>query len=165
MYSAIEEPTDKLAKKVISVLRWRSIIYHTIAFILLSVLYGVSIHYTWVSGVNWIILIGTILTIISSVWLVGLRPQYIYKNTRYFVNEEFLQLKKGAFFESHELVPMTKIQAVSTNQGPILRRFNLYSIEIETIGSSHKIEGLSKDVAINLRNQIAHLAKIQEVAD
>lgn len=165
MYTAIPEPTKKLAKKIVSVMRWRSIINHTIEFIILAVLYSLSVHFEWVQWINWILLISAGLAILSAIWLIGLRPLYIYKNTRYDVNEEFLQLKTGAFNERHELVPMTKIQAVSTNQGPILRRFNLYAIAIETMGSNHGIAGLPKEVAIDLRNQIAHLAKIQEDDD
>lgn len=162
MHKTIPEPTQKLAKEIISAIRWSSTITHTIEFIILAILYGASVRYEWVSWVNWIFLTGSVLAVISAIWQIGLRPLYIFKNTRYGVNEEFLQLKSGAFNESHELIPMTKIQAVSTNQGPILRRFNLYSIEIETMGSSHGIAGLPKQVAVDLRNKIAHLAKIQE---
>lgn len=58
---------------------------------------------------------------------------------------------------------MTKIQSVATEQGPILRKYGLYSVSVETMGSSHTIPALPKDVAVELRNQIAQYAKIKEV--
>ena len=103
------------------------------------------------------------ITLISAVWSIGLRPVYLHKHFRYSFTDEFLQIKSGAFHERYELIPMTKIQAVSTNQGPILRRFSLYYLEIETMGSSHDIPALPKEVAIEVRNQIARYAKIKEV--
>ena len=58
---------------------------------------------------------------------------------------------------------MTKIQSISTNQGPLLRKYDFYSISIDTMGSSHSIPALPKEKAIELRNQIAYFAKIKEV--
>lgn len=79
------------------------------------------------------------------------------------MNEEFLQLKSGAINETHELVPMTKIQSVATEQGPILKRYELCSVTVETMGSSHTIPALPKELAIELRNQMAQYAKMKEV--
>ncbi len=100
---------------------------------------------------------------LSGIWSIGFRPVYLHKHFRYGVTDEFLQIKSGAFHEHYALIPMTKIQAVSTSQGPVLRRFSLYTLEIETMGSSHGIPGLPKEVAIDVRNQIARCAKIKEV--
>ncbi len=55
------------------------------------------------------------------------------------VNEEFIQTKRGAWNETHELIPMTKVQSVKLNQGPFLRKYNLYSLSIGTMGDSHDI--------------------------
>lgn len=162
MYSEVQEPSQRLAKEIISVLRWRSTISFSIECMILAILFGVSIYFSWYTWINWVIAGSAMLASLIAIWSIGIRPRYIFKNTRYDVDEEFLQVKIGAFFEQHELVPMTKIQAVSTNQGPILRKFNLYSIEIETMGSSHEIVALRKETAIDLRNEIAHFAKIRE---
>lgn len=162
MYTEIQEPANRLVKEIIPALRWSSVISHLTGFIVLAVLYAVSIYFSLGSWSRWILLAFAVCGVISAVWSIGLRPLYTYKNTRYGVDEEFLQLKTGAFVEQHELVPMTKIQAVSTHQGPILRKYNLYTVAVETMGSTHGISGLPKQIAIDLRNQIAHFAKIKE---
>lgn len=163
MYTPIEEPSQRLSKEIIPAMRWSALISVAIEVIIAGILYGVSIYFAWPDLVNWILLIVAAIIVAGAIWSIGLRPFFVFKNTRYEMSVEFLQLKSGAFHEVHELVPMAKIQAVSTHQGPILRRFNLYSIAIETMGSTHGIAGLPKQVAIEVRDRIAHLAKIQEV--
>ena len=163
MFATIEEPSKRLSKEIIPAMRWGAVISVAIEVVIAGILYGVSIYFAWPEWVNWILLIAAAIIVAGAIWSIGLRPFFVFKNTRYEATEEFLLLKSGAFHEVHELVPMAKIHAVSTHQGPILRRFNLYSIAIETMGSTHAIAGLPKEVAIDVRNRIAHLAKIQEV--
>ncbi|MBB4824976.1 membrane protein YdbS with pleckstrin-like domain [Sporosarcina luteola] len=163
MYKDIQEPSKRLAKEIIKVLRYSSLISHTIEAAILVAFYLLGRHFSWGSWSVWVLWIGIFHVVLSAIWGIGLRPLFIYKNTRYDINEDFLQIKTGAFHEQHELVPMTKIQAVSTKQGPILRKYDLYSIEIQTMGSGHGIIGLPKSIALDLRNQIAYFAKIREV--
>jgi len=72
-------------------------------------------------------------------------------------------LKHGALKKVHQIVPMAKVQSVTTNQGPLLRKYGLYSVSIGTMGSSHTIPALPEEVALELRNQIASYARINEV--
>src|SRR5690625_5986229 len=96
-----------------------------------------------------------IITLLFAIWFILLSPFLLYKNWRYHVDEEFLQLKSGALKEKHQLIPMTKVQSVETNQGPILRKYGLYSLSIKTMGSYHKIPELLGEVAIYEKNQIS----------
>lgn len=159
----IQAPNHCLAVEAVPALRWGSTISHVIMLAVLGVLYAVSVYFSWWTWTHWIVYGVTALTLVSAIWSIGLRPVYFHKHFRYGVNDEFLQIKSGAFHERYELIPMAKIQAVSTNQGPILRRFGLSSLEIETMASSHGIPALPKEVAIEVRNQIARYAKIREV--
>ena len=72
-------------------------------------------------------------------------------------------MKSGALVEEYKIVPMTKIQSVATNQGPLLRKYGLYNLTVETMGSSHMIPALPTVVANELRNRIAEYAKLKEV--
>ena len=163
MYSEIHAPENRLSKDSVKVWIISGIISYSIWLILFAVLLYVDFRFSWYEWIGWILIGITSLIALSGIWSVFIKPFILYKNWRYAANEEFLQLKFGAFHEEHQLVPMTKIQSVSTNQGPILRKYGLYSISIETMGSSHVIPTLPKDVAFELRNRIAHFAKIKEV--
>ncbi|HLS60413.1 MAG TPA: PH domain-containing protein [Virgibacillus sp.] len=163
MPSGIKIPENKLSKDVIKVKIIDEAIQHAILFIVLGVLFYLNQLFTWDEWIGWLLIGMVIITLLFAIWFILVSPFLLYKNWRYHVDEEFLQLKSGALKEKHQLVPMTKVQSVETNQGPILRKYGLYSLSIETMGSSHKIPALPEEVAISLRNQIAHFAKIKEV--
>ncbi|MDW0108752.1 PH domain-containing protein [Sporosarcina aquimarina] len=163
MEHTMEVPAHRLAKHAVPAFRWGSAIGHVIMLAIIGIFFAVSIYFSWGQWSRWIVWIAVALMLISGIWSIGFRPFYVHKHFRYGFSDEFLQIKSGAFYETHELIPMTKIQAVSTNQGPILRKFGLYSLTIETMGSSHEIPALPKEVAVDVRNQIALYAKIREV--
>lgn len=163
MYSEISAPQKRLSKDVVKVWIISKTIGHLIVFSILGVLFYLDHSFSWTQWISWILVGSTSLTGLSVIWAIFIKPFLLYKNWRYDANEEFLQLKMGALNEEHQLVPMTKIQSVATHQGPLLRKYGLYSISIETMGSSHRIPALPKDVAFELRNRIAHFAKLKEV--
>lgn len=163
MYSQIPGPENRLSKDALKVWIISETITCVIILIILSILFYVDYLFSWKEWIGWILIGITILSVLVESWSIFIQPFLLYKNWRYDVNEEFLQLKSGALIEKHELVPMTKIQSVATIQGPLLRKYKLYSISIETMGSSHSIPALPEEIALKLRNQIAHFAKIKEV--
>lgn len=165
MENEIKAPEMRLIKEAVPALRWGSAVSHTISLGVVAFLYGIATYFSWWNWVSWVLFVLAELILLSAIWSVGLRPVFLVRHFRYGIDEDFLQLKTGAFYESHELVPMAKIQAVSMNQGPILRKFGLYSLAIETMGSGHEIPALPKDTAVEVRNQIARMAKIREVDD
>ncbi|EJL22551.1 PH domain-containing protein [Brevibacillus sp. BC25] len=162
MPSPINAPQKSLSKDAFKVQLITQGITAVIGLVILVVLYYLDNRFLWKEWIGWslhgLLVIGVIATIWSFV-----EPYFLYKSWRYDIDEDFLQMKFGVIIERHFLVPMTKIQAVSTKQGPILRRYGLYTISIKTMGSSHEIPGLPGDVASQLREQIAHYAKLKEV--
>lgn len=162
MTDTIINPKLRIAKESVKVWLIREIISTVIGWMILGVLFYLDYNFSWKEWIHWILIVITIFIAISTI-ISFIRPFYLYKNWRYAIDEEFIQLKSGAFKEVHQLVPMTKIQAVETEQGPILRKYGLYAVSIETMGSSHTIPALKKEVAIRLRNEIAVYAKIKEV--
>ncbi|ONK21340.1 hypothetical protein BLX87_22405 [Bacillus sp. VT-16-64] len=162
MNNSLDLPKKRLSKDAIKVWLISDTIGNIVGFIILGTLFYLDDRFSWKEWIGWILIGITVLLIIGFIWSL-IEPFFLYKNWRYDVNEEFLQLKSGAINETHELIPMTKIQSVATEQGPILRKYGLYSVSVETMGSSHTIPALPKDVAVELRNQIAQYAKIKEV--
>lgn len=162
MNNSLDLPKKRLSKDAIKVWLISDTIGNIVGFIILGTLFYLYDRFSWKEWIGWILIGITVLLIIGFIWSL-IEPFFLYKNWRYDVNEEFLQLKSGAINETHELIPMTKIQSVATEQGPILRKYGLYSVSVETMGSSHTIPALPKDVAVELRNQIAQYAKIKEV--
>ena len=162
LHNPLEPPEKRLSKEAIKVWLMGEIIGNFIGVIVLGMLFYLDYHFAWKGWIGWVLIVITILAFLGAIWGL-IKPFLLYKNWRYDANEDFLHLKSGAIYETHQLVPMTKIQTVQTKQGPIFRKYGLCSVSVETMGSSHTIPALPKDVAIELRNQIARYAKVKEV--
>ncbi|WP_110114285.1 PH domain-containing protein [Bacillus sp. CGMCC 1.16541] len=156
-------PTKLLSKDAVKVWMISETIMNGIWFVLLAVLLYLDNRFSWYDWIGWVLIGVTILSVIISIWSIFIRPVLLYKTWRYEVDEEFLRLKSGVIQEKHELIPMTKVQAVSTKQGPLLRKYKLCSISVSTVATSHGIPALPEEVAIELRNQIAQFAKVKEI--
>lgn len=162
MCSQMNEPQKRLSKDAVKVWIISETITDLIGFIVLGVLFYLDYHFSWKEWIGWILMGITVFAVLGAVWSF-INPLLLYKNWRYDIDEEFLQLKSGVLHEVHKLVPMTKIQSVATKQGPLLRKYGLCSVVVDTMGSSHTIPALPKEVAVELRDNIAQYAKIKEV--
>ena len=91
----------------------------------------------------------------------------IRKTGKFFVldfpysNCGFAQLKYGRFKVRHIVIPMAKVEYVSTSQGPFLRKYGLFNVEIGTTTSDHTIPAIHRDEAYALREQISTYAKVK----
>ncbi|MBK5444743.1 MULTISPECIES: PH domain-containing protein [unclassified Peribacillus] len=163
MYSMIQPPTKKISKESVKVWRMTETITNLVILAVLSILLYVDNYFAWKEWIGWTITGLIVLLFFHAIWSIFIEPILLQKYWRYDVSEEFIQTKQGAWKETHELIPMTKVQSVKLNQGPLLRKYNLYSISIGTMGASHDIPAISEKEAYELRDKIAHFAKIKEV--
>ncbi|WP_071458875.1 PH domain-containing protein [Bacillus massilinigeriensis] len=162
MLEEIELPKKKLSEDAVKVWWICEVIENVIAFIILAVLFYLDYRFSWKEWVGWILIGLAALFVPGLVWS-AIEPKWKWKGWRYDVSEEFLMLKQGVWKEQQQLIPMTKIQSVATEQGPILRKYGLYTVKVETMASLHTIPALPRNVAFGLRNEIAQYAKIKEV--
>jgi len=135
-----------------------------ITLIVLGILFYLDYSFNWPAWVFWVLLVILVITIVGFIWSF-IQPKLEYNNWSYQYNHEYLQLKFGVIKKQWVTIPMTKIQAVSTTQGPVMKRFNVRSIKVQTMGSEHIIPLLEEDVALRLREIIADFARLQEVDD
>ncbi|GAQ18221.1 bacterial membrane flanked domain protein [Oceanobacillus picturae] len=164
MSESLLSPNKKLSKKAVKVWRLTETISNVISLIVLAILFYLDFYFSWVYWIGWILIGLVVIGIVGGIWGY-IKPGLLYKHWRYDISEEFLQLKSGAIKEEHQLVPMTKIQSVSTKQGPLLRKYALYAVTVQTMGSTHTIPALEKAVATELRNTIAKYAKVEEMEE
>lgn len=57
-------------------------------------------------------------------------------------------------------MPFIRVQNTDTRQGPILRAFGLASVTVSTAANNHVIVGLDVQVADQLRDRAAELARL-----
>ncbi|WP_010094108.1 PH domain-containing protein [Ornithinibacillus scapharcae] len=119
-------------------------------------------YFSWPTWAFWILMFLIVFSILGCIWSF-IEPTLLYRSWSYQYDHNYLQISFGIMKKQWITIPMTKIQAVSTIQGPIMQRFNTRSIKIETMGSAHTIPALEESIALQLREDLAEYAKLKEV--
>lgn len=110
----------------------------------------------WLLGV--LVLLLVIYAPLGYLYLPSLRQRYY----SYELNDEEIQIQKGMFTVERVLVPMIRIQHVTIEQGPLMRKYGLAELTISTAATPHSIPGLTMREAEQLKRQIAELAKVSD---
>lgn len=95
------------------------------------------------------------------VWLIIriLSFEISFSNQAYALREKDFIFQEGWLFKSQQVVPYSKIQHLSIQEGWIARKYGLASINVFTTGDNIIIPGISKEVALQIQTFI--LSKIQ----
>ena len=154
-----KEPMNRISKKGLRV--WR--IYGTFqTMIILLVAIGAGLVNYFTADYWWIYLVDAIIMASLAYLLIYLFPKIRWSRWRYEVRDQEIELQHGLFVVKRTLVPMVRVQHVDTEQGPILRRYDLSSITISTAATSHVIPALVTAEADELRSRISVLARVAE---
>ena len=87
-------------------------------------------------------------------------PSIQYKKYLYLVKDDEIVISKGVIFIESTVIPVVQIQDIGFSQGPIELMLGLASLEISTAGSDHTINGLTKEKAEELVNQLKEKIKV-----
>lgn len=110
----------------------------------------------WIGG---LVTLGFALLFVFAVFRV---PVILYNRFSFAVFEEEIEIRKGLFFISETLIPMTKVQHVELEHGPILRKYGLAELKIVTAATTHSIAGLKAEEAEHFKRTIGELARRTE---
>ena len=107
------------------------------------------------------------------VWLVVLTiflsrlfwfPKREFQRWSYQLDDQTLELRYGVIWQKTVAIPMSRLQHVDLQRGPLDRHYKLSSLEVHTAGTrnaSHQIPGLEPDRAVALRDELVIAAKIE----
>lgn len=133
-----------------------------VGLLVLGLFFWLDYYFAWPAWAFWVLIALLVLTIFGTIWSI-IEPTYLYRSWRYQFDDEYLQLSYGIFRKQWVTVPMTKIQSVSTIQGPIMKRYHTRSIKVETMGNALTIPALEENAALTLRETLTEYAKLKEV--
>jgi len=162
MYIQIAEPTETISADAVKMWRISNSVGHGIAFLIIAVLIVCTETLDWYGWIGIVLYIIGGIGVLSAIFSIMIEPVYLQRTWRYKIDPQFVQLKHGKWQIQHTLIPMEKVEYVRTEQGPIMRRYQLYKIEIGTTTSSHVIPAIASDEAKKLKAEIAVYAKIQD---
>ncbi len=121
---------------------------------------GAVFDWTWLPlWIGGLVTLGFALLFAFAVFRV---PVILYRRFGFAVFEEEIEIRKGLFIITETLIPMTKVQHVELEHGPILRKYGLAELKIVTAATTHSIAGLKAEEAEQLKSSIGELARRTE---
>mgnify|MGYP001212017858 CR=1 FL=1 len=154
-----EQPKHRIAPEVIPAWRIHASLYMGAYFILLIVLTVLAyvFEFSYIYSILFLVL-GLICTYI----FVYLLPLLRYRRWRYEIFDQEIYIQHGVLIMKRTIIPMLRVQHVDTEQGPILKRYNLATVSISTAATTHFIPALKEEDASALRDRISTLARVEE---
>ena len=155
-----EMPANQLDPRVKAVWRINDAIWITLIGLCAALFIAMPLSFAFpnVTGILLAVL-GACMLVVYIVWLVVL-PPIRYVRWRYEVSEDYLDIAKGIIWRKRYTIPFIRVQNTDTRQGPILRAFKLASVTVATAAKEHVIPGLDFEVAEQLRDRAAELARL-----
>jgi membrane protein YdbS with pleckstrin-like domain len=100
---------------------------------------------------------GAAVVVAGAVLLAWLVPIYGHRHFRYEVTELGLYVARGWLWRRWQVVPHARIETVDIRSGPLLRAFELVSVQVATAaaGGGTGIPGLTPDAAEALVQELA----------
>ena len=117
--------------------------------------YLVPPSWPWIVGF-WLLLAA--LRIYLYLW----HPARSYQGWGYRIDDKVLEIRHGIWFTVLQLLPLSRVQHVDIQRGPLERRYGLASLVLHTAGTHAAnlvIPGLDADEAIRLRDRLLAVAE------
>ena len=109
------------------------------------------------------VLAGIVFGVVILAQLVNLivYPIIEYIQWEYLIDDDRIEIKKGIFWRSHTVIPISRIQHVSSKSGPVQNMFGLASVEINTAGGVHSIDELNKETAREICEKLKNIVNLK----
>lgn len=133
----------------------------TSSFILIAVtvvLEGVILYFTLTSGLAliWKFLICGACVIWLALALAD--PLFLnrleYRQWGYYITDDRVVIRHGVHWVSQVVVPVIRIQDITTKQGPIMKKYGLYKVEINLASGTYEIPGLTEETANDMVDKL-----------
>jgi membrane protein YdbS with pleckstrin-like domain len=111
----------------------------------MSVWLGVTLLAVWLAAMG---LLG---------WHAERWPALAYRHTRYRVDLDGIEIRRGVYWRSVTQVPRSRVQHTDVSQGPLERRYGLGTLVLYTAGTDHArviLPGLAHEDATALRDRL-----------
>lgn len=153
------EPSQTLSKKALPLWRLQAF-FESLLIALIPIGYSVLLYFfDFPLWLLWLLIIGYLLYLLLTVFII---PPMRWKRWRYDVLTDEIDLQRGVFIVKRTLVPMSRVQHVDTEQGPLSKRYQLAAVSISTAATVHQIPSLTMEVADELRDRISELAAVAD---
>jgi len=126
-------------------------------FLLLTLLLGFLVWTIWHPVLRWWLVAGWAVIAGFCLWYSFWRPSRAYRAWGYRIEDRVLETRNGIFFQRRRLLPLSRLQHVDIERGPLERMYGLASLVLHTAGThsaSILIPGLDAGEAVRLRDRL-----------
>lgn len=152
-------PEQRIDQKAVKYWRLTGIISSVFYWVLPIAYYVATLIWDWP---KWVLIPMVVVALALSLFTVISVPLIRWKTWRYDVSTDEIDLYYGVLVKHRMLIPMVRVQHVDTEQGPLMRRYGISTVTISTAADEHNIPALTDNVADELRDKIAELARVVE---
>ncbi len=154
-----QPPKQEIDKDAIKVWKITAAIYNGILCLLAIGAFIISIIFEWPL---WYSIAAIVISVILAYVFIFILPKLRWRRWRYELFEQEIYIQYGILIMSRTLIPMVRVQHVDTQQGPLLKRYDLATVTISTAATTHEIPALNEADASLLRDRISELARVDE---
>lgn len=154
-----KQPANYIAKHAINVWRITASLYMLILWLL--IIGGFIVTYIFTFSYIYV-LFAAIFGVVCIITFVFMIPKLRYRRWRYEIFEQEIYIQHGILIVKRTLIPMIRVQHVDTEQGPILKKYDLATVSISTAATTHYIPALNGADAEDLRDKISTLARVDD---
>jgi membrane protein YdbS with pleckstrin-like domain len=152
----LRPPSNEVDRRAIPWWRWQLTLTAVTLAVLLVVL-GLLLS----PARPWLLLSAGVVLVLA-VPFAALFPLWWFRVHRWEVTDTAVYTRAGYFFQESRIAPMSRIQTVDTECGPLEQRFGLATLIVTTASSAGAltVKGLDREVAAELAHQLADIAKL-----
>ncbi|KRO16912.1 hypothetical protein IV56_GL000599 [Lacticaseibacillus saniviri JCM 17471 = DSM 24301] len=150
---------EQLPKQIQRIWRLTATIWLVVLLALIGGLFALQHFFHWPA---WMGITVLVMAIVVGGGLFAIVP-YRYRFWRYQISPLALELQSGFFVRKFEAIPISRIQNVTLEAGPLLQWQHLQAVTVDTASTSHTIAGVTPEVAEQLQQRLLALA--QEARD
>jgi membrane protein YdbS with pleckstrin-like domain len=89
-------------------------------------------------------------------------PKVEYREWKYLIGEDKIELISGIIIREKTIIPISRIQHLDIEQGPIYRKFGLAVLKINTAGASHEIPALTIEEAEDISEKLKGIVEMSD---
>ncbi len=153
------EPENQISERAMTVWRIQGLILSFIFLIPVIIFSVFSYFFHWPV---WMIALLFVLWLAGLWFFVIFSPKLRWKIWRYEVREQEIEIQHGLWIIKKTLIPMIRVQHVDHTQGPLLKKYQLATVQISTAATTHEIPALDEQEAEELRRLISGLARVAD---
>ena len=149
--AATPEPSQRLAPAARTLWRLEGGV-GTLLVLVVAILVQVFAGGVWA-------LLGWVALALVALLAVGIGPELRWRRWRWEVREHEIDLRHGTWEIVRTLVPMARVQHVTTRRDPFQQALDLATVVIHTAAGANEIPALTVAEAARVRDRIAELAR------